>query len=170
MEAESCYVFPEWDEETCPTISDFISKTVYLTWIIITQYQETTSAEMIARWACVYLFGFVFQSIWENKSSRKSSWWFCTESLCLQQRNRTFFFFAVVISGDIWCAVYSIQISKLGIKGVLTCYYSNDVFSNWCTTSIVEQKLWFSVRPGMKRRGAKHSMSEPHIFHLLNST
>lgn len=83
--------FPEWHEETCPAISDFISKTVYLTWIIITQYQEMTSAEMIARWASVYLFGFVFQSIWENKSSGKSSRWFCTDSLCLQQRNRSFF-------------------------------------------------------------------------------
>lgn len=63
--------FIECYEETCLNNSDFICKTVYLTWIIIAHYRETTSAEMIARWACVYLFGFVFQPIWWNKSIRK---------------------------------------------------------------------------------------------------
>lgn len=63
--------FTGWYEETCLNDSDFICKTVYLTWIIIAHYQEMTSAEMIARWACVYLFGFVFQPIWWNKSIRK---------------------------------------------------------------------------------------------------
>lgn len=76
---------------------------------------------------CLVLFFYPFEKI-KTVGNHRGDF---SLSLCICYREtEQVFFFAVVIIGDIWCAIYNIQISKIGIKLVLTCYYSNDVFSN----------------------------------------